>query len=156
MKTTRNLGLVKAIFVGATPPENTDVLWRDTSLSLPLHKYFNQISGLWEPLINSVLIDNVTIKKDALDRLYVNSSALDLTYRSGQQLNISGNSFISFSSSMPNLNYYVQILSYISNTGIVIQSGFSANSQNQLTGFLFIPPSKYPQGSLVYLAMLYK
>lgn len=154
-KTTRNLGLVKAIFVGDNPPTNTDVIWRDTSLVTPLHKYYNETTGLWEALINTVNIDNITIKKDGFEKIYVDTSVLDITYRMNQA-SIDGNTIINFSSVMPNLNYFVSILSYIATGGIVVGSGWSANSVNTLNGFTFIPPSKYPQGTLIYIARLFK
>ena len=68
---TVNVGLVKAIFVGTTAPTNTNVLWRDTSLNPPLHKYYNTTTSSWETFIYSTLIDNVTIKKDVDGKLYV-------------------------------------------------------------------------------------
>ena len=71
---TTNVGLVKAIHVGTTPPVNTDMLWRDTNFSI--HKYYNTSNSTWESLINSVLIDNVTIKRDINDKLYVDETAL--------------------------------------------------------------------------------
>jgi len=73
---TRNLGLVKAIYVGNNPPSNTDLLWRDTSLPTPLHKFYNTSTSSWEAFIYSVLIDNVTIKKNASDQLYVDTSEI--------------------------------------------------------------------------------
>jgi hypothetical protein len=73
---TRNLGLVKAIYVGNNPPSNTDLLWRDTSLPTPLHKFYNTSTSSWEAFIYSVLIDNVTIKKNASDQLYVDISEI--------------------------------------------------------------------------------
>lgn len=45
-----NLGLVKAIFVGTSAPTNTDVVWRDTSVSPEAIKYYNTIQGQWIPL----------------------------------------------------------------------------------------------------------
>lgn len=75
-KVTKNLGIVKAIFVGTTAPQNTNVLWRDTSLAIPLHKYYNQSSSQWEELINAVLIDNLTIKKDIDGKLYADISEI--------------------------------------------------------------------------------
>lgn len=72
----QNLGLVKAIFVGATPPQNQNVIWRDTSINPALHKYYNTTTSSWEAFIFSVLIDNNTIKKDVDGKLYVDESAL--------------------------------------------------------------------------------
>lgn len=75
-KVTKNLGIVKAIFVGTTAPTNTDALWRDTSLAIPVHKYYNQSTGLWEELINAVLVDNITIKKDVDGKIYVDLTTI--------------------------------------------------------------------------------
>lgn len=43
----KNLGLVKALFVGENPPLNESVIWLDTGLTVPLHKYYNTTSGAW-------------------------------------------------------------------------------------------------------------
>ena len=72
----KNLGLVKAIFVGVQAPTNTSVIWLDTSLTTPLHKYYNTTSGTWEALVHSALIDNYTIKKDVDGKLYVDNSTI--------------------------------------------------------------------------------
>lgn len=73
---TTNVGLVKAIFEGTTPPTNTSVLWRDTSLTIPLIKQYNPTTSAWEPLIYFTLIDNITIKKDGDGKLYVDVSTI--------------------------------------------------------------------------------
>lgn len=157
-KIVKNLGIVKAIFVGVSAPSNTDAIWRDMSLAVPIHKYYNTSTGVWEPLINSVLIDNVTIKKDAFDRLYVVTNALGLqdNYRLGSNTNINGTTVVAFSSVLPSSNYFVEVLSYISTSGVAVKSGWSANSNNQVSEFTFIPPAQYPTGSLIYEAKLYK
>lgn len=155
MKVTKNLGLVKAIFVGDNPPINTDVIWRDTSLVIPLHKYYNQLSGQWEAFITSVQVDNISIKKDGMDRIYVDTEVLDITHRMAE-VSISGTTIVNFSSVMPNNQFFVSVLSYIATGGVVVGSGFSANSANTINGFTFIPPSKYPNGSLIYIARLFK
>lgn len=81
---TVNLGLIKAIFVQNFPPSNPDVLWRDTSLAVPLHKHFNQSTSSWEALINSSIIDNLTIKKGVDGKLYVDFSTVPgLTIENG-------------------------------------------------------------------------
>lgn len=74
MTETKNLGLVKAIFVGATPPDNTDVLWKDTTVNL--HKAYNSSTGTWDTLVGLVLIDNITIKRDVDGKLYVDVSTI--------------------------------------------------------------------------------
>jgi len=73
---TKNLGIVRALHVGTTPPENIDMIWRDTSLSIPLHKAYNASSGEWEAFIYLTLIDNLTIKKDGDGKLYVDVATI--------------------------------------------------------------------------------
>lgn len=46
--TQKNLGLVKAIFVGPSAPSNTNVIWRDTINGV--HKTYNTTTALWEAL----------------------------------------------------------------------------------------------------------
>ena len=55
---TKNLGLVKSIFVQSTSPVRTDVWWYDT-----LHnvlKYWDVASSRWTNAINPILLANVT------------------------------------------------------------------------------------------------
>jgi hypothetical protein len=47
---TKNLGLVKAIHVGTTPPTNTVMLWYDTNSGVNIHKYYNVVTTLWVAL----------------------------------------------------------------------------------------------------------
>lgn len=74
--TTRNLGIVKALHVGTIAPTNTNMIWRDTSLTIPLHKAYDTTSGEWKAFIYLTLIDNVTIKKDEDGKLYVDVSTI--------------------------------------------------------------------------------
>lgn len=76
MAETKDLGLVKAIFEGTTPPTNTSVLWRDTSLTIPLIKQYNPTTSSWEALVYFTLIDNATIKKDIDGKLYVDVTTI--------------------------------------------------------------------------------
>ena len=76
MAETKDLGLVKAIFERTTAPTNTSVLWRDTSLTIPLIKQYNPTTSSWEPLVYFTLIDNITIKKDVDGKLYVDVSTI--------------------------------------------------------------------------------
>lgn len=48
MTAVKNLGFIKAIHSGATPPTNTQMLWYDTSVSL--HKYYSTVSSTWVAL----------------------------------------------------------------------------------------------------------
>lgn len=48
----KNLGQVKAIHVGTTAPTNTNMLWRDTSITPKTYKEYIDSSGTWEPLVS--------------------------------------------------------------------------------------------------------
>lgn len=81
---TTNLGLVKAIFVGTSAPSNKNLIWRDTSLTVPIHKFYNETTLSWVELVNAVLVDNITIKIDVDGKLYVDSSEIpSLTVENG-------------------------------------------------------------------------
>ena len=45
---SQNLGLVKAIHVGASAPSNTNMLWRDTSVNPNVTKQYNNVDDVWE------------------------------------------------------------------------------------------------------------
>lgn len=45
---TKNLGQVRAMEIGSVAPTNTTMVWYDTSVSY--HKWYNTLSGNWEPL----------------------------------------------------------------------------------------------------------
>jgi hypothetical protein len=47
---TQNLGLVKAIHEGNTPPSNTAMLWRDTTDALHVTKQYDNVTDTWNPL----------------------------------------------------------------------------------------------------------
>lgn len=74
--TTKNLGIVKALHVGTIAPTNTNMIWLDTNLTVPLHKAYNPSSGSWEAFVYLTLIDNNTIKKDVDNKLYVDVSKI--------------------------------------------------------------------------------
>jgi len=48
-----NLGLIKAIHVGTTPPINTAMLWYNTNIGVYLHYYWDVPLQEWVPLIDS-------------------------------------------------------------------------------------------------------
>jgi hypothetical protein len=73
---TTNLGVVKAIHVGLTPPSNLNIIWKDTSLPNQKLKEYNTSTLAWEELVNTVLIDNDTIKRNGSDELYVDPTVL--------------------------------------------------------------------------------
>lgn len=47
---TKNLGSVKAIYIQSTAPSNTDVLWRDTSVTPRVTKYYDTLQAAWVPV----------------------------------------------------------------------------------------------------------
>ena len=53
--TTKNLGLVRAIQAGNTPPTNIQMLWFDTNVNL--HKYYDPVTLSWTQLAPSALLD---------------------------------------------------------------------------------------------------
>ena len=46
---TKNLGQVQAIWVGTTPPTNTNMIWWD--LNVTLHKYYKTATSTWETFV---------------------------------------------------------------------------------------------------------
>lgn len=52
---TQNLGLVKAIEVGLTPPSNTDMLWYDSNTGVKKHKYYDTVTLSWVLLATSAI-----------------------------------------------------------------------------------------------------
>jgi hypothetical protein len=157
MKKTINVGLVKAIFSGVTPPSNIDVIWRDLSLENPIHKYFDSLSGSWEPLSSSdVKIDNVTIKKNQNGELYAVAGAVGESnfYRLGS-FSINGITTVQFSQpELPTTDYSVFVLKYISG-GIDSKSGYKIDTKT-ITNFKFTPSTRYQVGVLTYLLILNK
>lgn len=49
---SKNLGIIKAIYIGTTAPTNTNMLWRDTSGVTKVYKEYIDATGQWEPLVN--------------------------------------------------------------------------------------------------------
>lgn len=45
--TTKNLGLVKSLHVGTTPPTNTNMVWRDTNTGVNKHKEYDPSLSAW-------------------------------------------------------------------------------------------------------------
>ena len=50
MPPPKNLGLVKAIHKGLTPPNNIVLLWYDTNVGVNIHKYYDTVLTAWVPL----------------------------------------------------------------------------------------------------------
>jgi hypothetical protein len=79
---TKNLGLVKAIWVGMTPPTNTSMIWYDTNIGVHLHKYYNTSTSLWEAFTLN----------GANSPLYRSDGNIILLYDSAQfEIDINGN-----------------------------------------------------------------
>ena len=136
MATTRNLGLVKAIFVGTTPPTNTQVLWYDTSLATPVHKYYDTLTEQWISIVTP---------PDTIDYYRLN------TY------SVNGITDIVFSSALPSNSYYINILEYKAQDGTLVKSGWDLPSANKTdAGFRFIPPDRFLIGTLWYEAIMLK
>lgn len=55
MAGTKNLGQVAGLFIGTTPPENTSLIWYDSTLSMQCHKVYSVTLGQW------VVLDDNTI-----------------------------------------------------------------------------------------------
>lgn len=131
---TKNLGQIAAIIFSDTPPTNTEIIWYDTSVTSQdraLHlKVYNGNTGQWELLIR------------------------DDNYRQGSAL-IDGETVVSFSDVLSSNNYFVEVLEFRSNSGVLV-SGGDANSLNNAGNFKFIPPTRYQQGTLIYRATLNK
>lgn len=55
MAGTKNLGQVAGLFIGTTPPENTSLIWYDSTPSMQCHKVYSVTLGQW------VVLDDNTI-----------------------------------------------------------------------------------------------
>jgi len=131
--TTKNLGLVKAICVGTTPPQNTVLLWYDDNIGEKLHKYFDVVSQQWLPL-----------------RAEFQNSESITSYQS-----ISGVTNVAFPRSMQSNDYFVEILQFISGS-VQVKSGWIITNK-QSTGFRFDPnSSRYNSGILYYRVTLFE
>jgi hypothetical protein len=53
---TQNLGLVKLVHVGATPPTNILMIWYDSNTGINIHKYYDTLSSTWLPLISATTL----------------------------------------------------------------------------------------------------
>jgi hypothetical protein len=73
---TKNLGFVKAIFVGPTAPLNTNAIWRDTSVSPAIHKHYDTSLSQWKSLTQNISTANLTWTSDTTQNL--NSKTLTL------------------------------------------------------------------------------
>jgi len=71
---TINLGWIKSIKRGSTPPTNLEMLWYDTNLtgSGIKIKYYDEVLGLW--LLTAIDIDNESLQFDSSSKVEVNRS----------------------------------------------------------------------------------
>lgn len=51
--TSKNLGQVAAVIAGITPPDNTNLIWLDTSGAETIKKVYNPTNTAWEPLMKN-------------------------------------------------------------------------------------------------------
>jgi hypothetical protein len=56
MPGTRDLGQVAAVYFGDTPPDNTDLIWMDTSGSVVIPKVFDTVLQAWVGLSASPIL----------------------------------------------------------------------------------------------------
>ena len=123
----KNLGLVKAIWVGTVPPSNIQLIWYDDNNDQKIHKYFDVISEQWLPLRSlGQMSESIT------------------SFQS-----ISGATNIIFPRPIASNSYFVEILQFISGS-TQVKSGWIITNK-QATGFRFDPnSSRYSSGSLYY------
>ena len=134
MALTRNLGQVSAIFIGTSAPVNTTLLWYDTSLPSPIHKYYDTSISQWVTLVPFAVPDNYRLN----------------------DFSISTQTNVVFSSSLSSSNYFVEVLEYkASPSNVIVSSGWVINNKTN-SGFTFTPPSRYEVGTLYYKATLLK
>jgi len=69
--TTKNLGMVKAIHIGLTPPLNTVMLWYDDNVSQKVLKRYDTMSSSWIILSASGVDKNQVISFTAQTNLSI-------------------------------------------------------------------------------------
>lgn len=135
MGITRNLGQVSAFFAGTVPPTNTSIIWYDTNIGVFQQKYWDINTSDWVAFSTSV-------KPQVMYRQDVAA--------------VSGETVISFRSDLSSVEYEVEILSFLTPSGVNVASGWTIPiGSKTLSGFTIIPPSRYTSGSVVYRASLY-
>lgn len=56
MAGTKNLGQVAGLFIGTTPPENTSLIWYDSTPSMQCHKVYSVAAGQWVVLDDDMIL----------------------------------------------------------------------------------------------------
>lgn len=133
MGETLNLGQVSAFKAGTIPPTNTSLIWYDTNNGVNVHKYWDMQTSNWIPFTTNV--------------------ESEVMYRQDIAA-VSGITVISFRSELPSTDYAVEILSFISSTGVSVMSGWSISNQT-MDGFTITPPERHENATIVYRASLF-
>lgn len=80
---TQNLGNVRALIVSATAPTNTDLLWRNTSVSPQTINIFNSASSIWEPIAMAAGgQDNTASNVGSGEGVFASKVGVDLRFKS--------------------------------------------------------------------------
>lgn len=129
---SKNLGLVKAIHVGATAPTNTYMLWFDTSTGVEYHKYYDFGLNEWLPL-KQLAIGDVVTDATADTILYVDTDgnlasgaflSLDLNLTESQVLfggadgSVEQSAYLTFVAADKELTSYKYDMPTTDNTGV--------------------------------------
>lgn len=69
MAGTKNLGQVAGLFIGTTPPENTSLIWYDSTPSMQCHKVYSVTLGQWVVLDDNTIlaVEYLVLKQRAQD-----------------------------------------------------------------------------------------
>ena len=80
---TQNLGNVRALIRSATAPTNTDLLWRNTSVSPETINIYNSVTLVWEPIaMASGGQDNTASNLGTGEGLFGQKVGVDLQFKS--------------------------------------------------------------------------